>query len=101
MQAGTAVSGVSCPIVKKLHAIATRACKCAIKAHDPLDPREAMALIEDLKACKDSFCCPHGRPAIMRLGRDELARKFKRSADRAPRGFPAVTIADPCASRAT
>lgn len=62
----------------KNHAIATRACKCAIKAHDPLSEREAMSLVEDLKNCKDSFACPHGRPAVLSLTRDELARKFKR-----------------------
>ena len=62
----------------KNHAIATRACKCAVKAHDPLGEREALQLLEDLKTCKDSFACPHGRPAILSLNRDELARRFKR-----------------------
>ncbi|MBI3547797.1 MAG: DNA mismatch repair endonuclease MutL [Elusimicrobia bacterium] len=60
------------------HAVATIACKAAVKAHDPLGAKEALRLLEDLKACRDGTCCPHGRPAMIFLNRDELARRFKR-----------------------
>lgn len=62
----------------KKHAIATIACKAAVKAHDRLGSQEALRLLEDLKDCKDGTCCPHGRPSMISLGRDELARRFKR-----------------------
>ncbi|MBI5243314.1 MAG: DNA mismatch repair endonuclease MutL [Elusimicrobia bacterium] len=60
-------------------AAATIACKAAVKAHDPLGEREALALADDLRACRDSTCCPHGRPAVLDMGREELARRFGRS----------------------
>src|SRR5262249_12008926 len=62
------------------HAIATIACKAAVKAHDRLSAQEALRLVEDLKECKDGTCCPHGRPSMISLNRDELARRFKRPA---------------------
>jgi DNA mismatch repair ATPase MutL len=36
-------------------------------------------LVEDLRECDDSTCCPHGRPTMLDLGRDEIARRFGRS----------------------
>ncbi len=59
-------------------ATATIACKAAVKAHDALSEKEARALVKDLRACKDGTCCPHGRPTMLRLDRDELARRFGR-----------------------
>ena len=63
---------------QKKHAVATIACKAAVKAHDPLGAAEALRLVEDLKDCKDGSCCPHGRRAILSLDREELARRFQR-----------------------
>lgn len=60
------------------HAVATIACKAAVKAHDALGEREALQLVEDLKDCDDGSCCPHGRRAMLALGREELARRFQR-----------------------
>ena len=60
------------------HAVATIACKAAVKAHDALGEREALKLLEDLKDCEDGSCCPHGRRAMLALGREELARRFQR-----------------------
>lgn len=62
----------------KHDAVATIACKAAVKAHDRLGEKEAMKLLEDLKDCADGSCCPHGRRAMLALGRDELARRFQR-----------------------
>ena len=59
-------------------ALATVACKAAVKAHDRLGAVEALELLEDLKGCKDGTCCPHGRPSMIALNRDELARRFHR-----------------------
>jgi len=60
-------------------ATAMIACKAAVKAHDALTAPEALRLVEDLRACKDPSCCPHGRPSMLSLSRDELARRFERS----------------------
>lgn len=54
------------------------ACRAAVKAHQGLSPQEALALIKDLRSCKDPSCCPHGRPAALKMSRDQLARQFKR-----------------------
>ena len=35
-------------------------------------------LIDDLVAARLSFTCPHGRPTMIRLTRDQLDRQFKR-----------------------
>jgi len=59
-------------------AIATIACKAAVKAHDRLGEEEAYKLLDALKDCKDGSCCPHGRRAMLALNRDELARRFQR-----------------------
>ena len=62
----------------KHHAVSTIACKAAVKAHDRLGEREALALLEQLKDCRDGSCCPHGRRAMLALSREELARRFQR-----------------------
>lgn len=59
-------------------AVATIACKAAVKAHDALGEKEALRLLEDLKDCQDGSSCPHGRRAMLALNRDELARRFQR-----------------------
>lgn len=62
----------------KHDALATIACKAAVKAHDRLGEKEAIKLLEDLKDCADGSCCPHGRRAMLALNREELARRFQR-----------------------
>lgn len=59
-------------------AIATIACKAAVKAHDRLGEDEAYKLLDALRDCKDGSCCPHGRRAMLALNREELARRFQR-----------------------
>jgi DNA mismatch repair protein MutL len=59
-------------------AIATVACKAAVKAHDRLGEEEAYKLLDQLKDCKDGSACPHGRRAMLSLNREELARRFQR-----------------------
>ena len=59
-------------------AIATVACKAAVKAHDRLGEDEAYKLLDELKDCQDGSCCPHGRRAMLALNREELARRFQR-----------------------
>ena len=69
---------VSAAEAVKHDAVATMACKAAVKAHDALSEKEALRLIADLKDCRDGSCCPHGRRTMLALSRDELARRFQR-----------------------
>lgn len=60
--------------------IAKTVCRAAVKANDPLKPREAERLLADLFACRQPYCCPHGRPTMIQISRDELEKKFGRRA---------------------
>ncbi|HQK93170.1 MAG TPA: DNA mismatch repair endonuclease MutL [Armatimonadota bacterium] len=60
-------------------AAASMACKAAVKADDPLTPEEMAALLRDLVAAPDHATCPHGRPTILRLPPEALARQFRRT----------------------
>jgi DNA mismatch repair protein MutL len=54
------------------------ACKGAIKAHDPLTPEQAHALLEQLDRTRHPFSCPHGRPAYFRLPLVQIERELGR-----------------------
>ena len=62
----------------KILAVATMACKAAVKGHDRLSIQEAEALITELLKLENPFTCPHGRPTILELTKYELEKKFKR-----------------------
>ncbi|MBR3910781.1 MAG: DNA mismatch repair endonuclease MutL, partial [Anaerotignum sp.] len=62
----------------KILAVATMACKAAVKGHDVLSVREAEALIHQLLKLEHPFTCPHGRPTIVALTQYELEKLFKR-----------------------
>ncbi len=67
-------------LVKQKSKIATViACRGAIKAGQRLSPGEMQALIDHLFATDNPYTCPHGRPIVIRLTNEELARKFGRS----------------------
>ena len=54
------------------------ACRSAVKAGDTLDTKEMINLIRELSEAKLPFNCPHSRPIIIEMGRDELERRFHR-----------------------
>ncbi len=62
----------------KYNAIASMACKSAVKAKDSLSEVEMKALVEALKYMADPYTCPHGRPTIIKIGLGELEKRFKR-----------------------
>lgn len=62
----------------KYDAIATMACKAAVKGNDSLSQNEMEKLINDLRYIDDPFHCPHGRPTIIKFTNFELEKKFKR-----------------------
>ena len=54
------------------------ACHSAIRAGMRLSQETMRELLAQIKGERLSFTCPHGRPTIVRLGRDELEKQFKR-----------------------
>lgn len=62
----------------KYNAIATMACKAAIKANNQLNDMEMVKLVEDLRYINDPFHCPHGRPTIIKLSNYEIEKMFRR-----------------------
>jgi DNA mismatch repair protein MutL len=56
----------------------TFACKAAIKAGQPLSREEMLRLFDELFGTELPSHDVHGRPTIIRLSTDELARRFGR-----------------------
>ena len=54
------------------------ACGSAIKAGQKLDKEEMNGLLNALFAAENPYTCPHGRPTLVRISMDELARRFLR-----------------------
>lgn len=61
-----------------LEAIARAACHSAVKANDPINELTAGALLKDLARCQRPDVCPHGRPTVLKITKNELARRFGR-----------------------
>jgi DNA mismatch repair protein MutL len=60
--------------------IIARVCKtAAIKAGQVLTLREMSELIRQLEACKSPHTCPHGRPTMIQMTAEQLARQFERT----------------------
>ena len=59
-------------------ALITLSCRSAVKAGDTLDTKEMINLIRELSNAKLPFNCPHSRPIIIEMSRDELERRFHR-----------------------
>jgi len=60
------------------NALSRLACRSAIKAGQKLQVEEMRRLLDDLLASDLSYTCPHGRPTMILLTRDQLDRQFKR-----------------------
>lgn len=59
-------------------AIAMKACKAAIKAHDRLKKEEIETVMKQLYQCENKYACPHGRPVIIEISKYEIEKMFKR-----------------------
>jgi len=55
------------------------ACRGAIMAGQSLSDEEMGEVLERLNKCESPHICPHGRPTMIKLTREELDRRFKRS----------------------
>jgi DNA mismatch repair protein MutL len=58
--------------------LATIACHSVIRANRALERDEIRALLGDLDRIEFATQCPHGRPVLIEISRDELDRMFKR-----------------------
>ncbi len=61
-----------------LHKIASMSCKAAVKGNQRMSMPEAQALIEELLTLENPYNCPHGRPTIISMTKQEIEKKFKR-----------------------
>jgi DNA mismatch repair protein MutL len=56
-----------------------RVCKqAAVKAGQVLSHAEMQALVRGLEDCEAPKTCPHGRPTMLHLSADQLAKEFGR-----------------------
>lgn len=58
---------------------ASLACHSVVRAGEALEPAEMSALVARLARCRNPMHCPHGRPTIVRIEPDAVARMFKRT----------------------
>ncbi len=61
-----------------LEKIASMSCKAAVKGRQRMSHPEAKALIEELLTLDNPYNCPHGRPTIISMTKQEIEKKFKR-----------------------
>ena len=61
------------------HALATTACRAAIKAGEELNFAQMQIILDELSRTPQPFTCPHGRPTILKFSTDDLAKMFKRT----------------------
>jgi DNA mismatch repair protein MutL len=67
------------PPLDARHAVwASLACHSVARAGDSLAYAEMVTLLERLERCENPMHCPHGRPTIVRLEPEAIARLFKR-----------------------
>ncbi len=58
--------------------IKMNACKKSIKANHLLSFAEISELVKRLSLCDNPYHCPHGRPTIIKLTKQEIEKLFKR-----------------------
>ena len=58
--------------------IASMSCKAAVKGNSKMNFAEAESLIDELLTLENPYNCPHGRPTIISMTKQEMERKFKR-----------------------
>jgi len=60
------------------HLAATTACHAAVKANDRLTQEKMLYILQELRRTDYSTICPHGRPIVLRLTRQEIEKSFDR-----------------------
>lgn len=57
---------------------ASMACRSAIKANDKIYNIEIDKLLSQIEECENPFTCPHGRPIMVEISKNEIEKMFKR-----------------------
>lgn len=63
---------------KMLDKCASMSCKAAVKGNMRMSYAEAKALIDDLMSLDNPYHCPHGRPTMFSMTKQEIEKKFGR-----------------------
>ena len=58
--------------------VASMACKAAIKGNMRISLLEANELFDELLSLDNPYNCPHGRPTVIKMTKQEIEKKFKR-----------------------
>jgi DNA mismatch repair protein MutL len=71
-------AGGSTPATWREEMLVTLSCHTSIRTGHPLTPAEQQALIDQLSQCQGPRTCPHGRPTVIVLTKQQLTRQFGR-----------------------
>jgi len=55
------------------------ACRSAVMQGDTLNSHEIQNILNDWKKLDLPYTCPHGRPAVVKITKEELGKKFRRT----------------------
>ncbi|RLC77608.1 MAG: hypothetical protein DRI61_11235 [Chloroflexi bacterium] len=58
--------------------LATLACHSAVRAGEPLSMEEMRELVREMEELDIMQTCPHGRPTVIRISVERLAKEFGR-----------------------
>jgi DNA mismatch repair protein MutL len=58
--------------------LADLACHPSVTGGESLHEGSVLDLLAALDGCENPYACPHGRPTVVRVDRDELAERFER-----------------------
>jgi DNA mismatch repair protein MutL len=58
--------------------ISLMSCKAAVKGNMRIGKEEIGTLLDELLLLENPYACPHGRPTIISMTRNEMEKKFKR-----------------------
>ena len=58
--------------------VASMSCKAAIKGNDRISESEALELLDEMMKAENPYNCPHGRPTLIAMSKNEIEKKFKR-----------------------
>mgnify|MGYP003300519186 CR=1 FL=1 len=58
--------------------IATRGCKAAIKGNQKVSKDDCKLLLDYLFTLDNPYHCPHGRPTMIKISKNDLEKMFKR-----------------------
>ena len=54
------------------------ACKAAVKGNNSLTSGEIVQLLHDLAVTDQPGTCPHGRPIVVEISKNDIEKRFKR-----------------------